>query len=445
MKRKNIFGICAFAAFILVMQEWSLSGISVRTWIVYIITAIGGLLWIDKWKKNKKRNKDKRTWEELDFLLVICLVWNILQIVIDCVNMSGCNENNIFTIVLIMLFFLASVEKMYQIYIDISLACAFIVYAGLLWHFMIDVSYVFNLQPFIMDEQALASFLLLINVIATGEYCSAKDKVKQKFYFIIALTGYFLLFINKNVIGIVLMGICFLFFLLVYEPQREFVKRIMQMAYVYFFMLSNMSLLVNYTTLIKVECQYSLENSVYLELIIASAGVFFFSYWDKLPEDEDRLLHEYQNAIKWILAGTSIILLLLLTMGNRLDGMDGAKGISVLQQLSTELRRYAAGHNGTFYDVLGRHGIAGGVWLVCMVTVAMKKMQLQIWRKRVNPLLTTVFIIYLMQSVFFSRQSVTSPIYTMLMAAALYGSDRDFLNSGNIVKRLKRSSAKEKE
>ncbi|MDE7285211.1 MAG: hypothetical protein K2N85_16755, partial [Lachnospiraceae bacterium] len=340
MKRKNIFGICAFAAFILVMQEWSLSGISVRTWIVYIITAIGGLLWIDRWKKKKKRNKDKRTWEELDFLLVICLIWNILQIVIDCVNMTGCNENNIFTIVLIMLFFLASVEKMYQIYIDISMVCAFIVYAGLLWHFMIDAAYAFNLQPLIKDEQALASFLLLINVIATGEYCSAKDKVKQKFYFIIALVGYFLLFINRNVISIVLMGICFMFFFLVYEPQREFIKRIMQMAFVYFFMLSNMSLLVNYTKLIKVECQYSLENSVYMELIIALAGVFFFSYWDKLPEDEDRLLYEFQNAIKWILVGMSIILFLLLIMGNRLDGIDGAKGISVLQQLSTELKKY---------------------------------------------------------------------------------------------------------
>lgn len=442
MKRKNIFGICAFAAFILAMQEWSLSGISVRTWIVYIITAIGGLLWIDKWKKNKKRNKDKRTWEELDFLLGICLVWNILQIVIDCVNMTGCNENNIFTIVLIMLFFLASVEKMYQIYIDISLVCAFILYAGLLWHFMLDAAYAFNLQPLIKDEQALASFLLLINVIATGEYCSAKDKVKQKFYFIIALAGYFLLFINRNVIGIVLMGICFILFLLIYEPQREFVKRIMQMAFVFFFMLSNMSLFVNYTKLINVECQYSLENSVYLDLVIALAGVFFFSYWDKLPEDEEKLLYDFQNAIKWILAGMSIILFLLLTMGNRLDGMAEAKGISVLQQLSTELRRYATGHNGTFYDVLGRYGIAGGVWLVCMIIVAMKKMQRQIWRKRVNPILIIVFVMYLMQSVFFSRQSVTAPIYTMLMAAALYGSDRDFPDSGNTVKKLKRSSSK---
>lgn len=282
-------------------------------------------------------------------------------------------------------------------------------------------------------------------MIATGEYCSAKDKVKQKFYFIIALAGYFLLFINRNVISIVLMGSCFMFFLLVYEPQREFVKRIMQMAFVYFFMLSNMSLLVNYTKLIQVECQYSLENSVYLELVIALAGVFFFSYWDKLPEDEDRLLYEFQNAIKWILVGMSIILFLLLTMGNRLDGMDGAKGISVLQQLSTELKKYTTGHNRTFFDVIGGHGIVGGVWLVCMAIVAMKKMQRQIWRKRVNPLITTVFVMYLIQSVFFSRQSVTAPIYTMLMAAALYGSDRDFLNSGNIVKRLKRSSAKEKE
>ncbi|MCM1047704.1 MAG: hypothetical protein NC433_04690 [Clostridiales bacterium] len=313
--------------------------------------------------------------------------------------------------------------------LDISLIYAFIVYVGLLWHFMVDVAYSFMLFTLIENEQALASFLLLFNVIATGKYCDAKDDTKQKLYLIIALVGYFLLFINENVISIVLMGIGFMLFLLVYEPQKEYVKRIMQMAFVYFFMLSNMSLIINYTTLILVECRYSLENGVYLDLIIASAGVLFFSFWDRLSQDEDRLLHEFRNAVKWILAGTGIILFLLLTMGNRLESIDGGKGIAVLTQFSAELRGYATGHNGTFYDVMARFGMAGGAVLICIVVAAIKKMQKQICGKRVNSLFVVLFIMYLIQSLFFSIQFVTAPIYIVLLAIALCGNSRNYISN----------------
>ncbi|MBD5495975.1 MAG: hypothetical protein HDR12_16815 [Lachnospiraceae bacterium] len=425
MKRENIFGICAFAAFVLILQEWSVGGVSVRTLLIALITAAGIVLWLNKRKKTKAQSR-KITWDKLDCLMGICLVWNILRIVIDYVKTAGFDERNLLTVVLVMLFFWASMEKFSYVYIDVILICAFAVFVNLLWHFMIDASYTFNLKPFIEDEQTLTSFLLLINVIATGKYCDTKDRMKQKLYFIIALTGYFLLFINSNVIGIVLMGISFMVFLLVYEPHREFVRKNMQMAFVYFFMLSNMSLLVNYTTLINAECQYSLENSVYLELVIALAGVFFFTYWDKLPEDEDRPLYEMQKVMKWIMAGVCIVLFLLLAMGHRLNSMDGAKGISVLLQFSMELRKYAIGHNGTFYDVLGRYGIVGGIWLIGTVLIAMEKMQKRGCSKRIEPLLSVIFVMYLAQSAFFSQQNITTPIYAMMLAAALYNGRVNF-------------------
>lgn len=420
VKRNNIFGICAFAALVLILQEWSIGGVSVRTLLIALITAVGMVLWLKKLAGKRARSR-KIAWDKLDCLMGICLVWNIFQIIIDYVKTAECDERNLLTITLIILFFLASMEKFSPVYIDVILICVFVVFVSLLWHFMIDASYTFNLKPLIEDEQALTSFLLMINVIATGKYCDTKDRMKQKLYFIIALTGYFLLFINRNLIGIVLMGISFMVFLLVYEPHREFVRKNMQMAFVYFFMLSNMSLLVNYTSLINAECQYSLENSVYLELVIALAGVFFFTYWDKLPEDEDRPLYEMQEVMKRIMTGVCIILFLLLAMGHRMISMDGTKGISVLQQFSVELQKYTMGHNGTFYDVLSMSGIAGGVWLVCTVLIAMEKIHKRAGIEEIDPLLLVVFIIYVIQSVFFSQQTTTAPIYTMLMAAALYG------------------------
>lgn len=430
MKRKNIFGVCAFAAFILVLTDAGISGISVRTWLAYLVTASGWLLWTEKRKKVKPQDRKKRKWGELDYLLGICLIWNVLQIITGCIKRTGCEESSLLGIVLIMLFFLASMEDFSLIYTDAGLICALAVYAGLLWHFMADSSYEFGIRLLIKDEQALASFLLLINMISTGRYCRTADKAKQKFYFITALAGYFLSFINRNAVGIALMGICFMLFLLMYEPHREFVKRAMQMAFVYFFLLSNMSLIVNYTALIKTECPYSLENSVYLELAMALAGVCFFTYLDKLGEDGGRPLYGFRNAVRWILAGSGITLLLLLAMGNRLDGMDPSKGRIVLQQLSAELRGYATAHNGTFYDVIGSHGAAGGVWLICTALAAVRKLQIQVGEKRADPMLTVISAMYMLQSVFFSVQPVTAPVYAVLTAAALYGDGGNAVDRG---------------
>lgn len=435
MKRKNIFGICAFAAFILTLGEWGLGGISVRTWFIYLITAAAGMLYINGRKNTKPRNRKIRTFAALDCLMGICLVWNIFRLVMDCVKASGIEESSVLNIALVILFFLATMESFQSEYIDVMLICAFAVFVNLLWHFMIDLSYTFDLALIIKNEQALASFLLLISTIATGKYCNEKDKVKQKFYFAVAIVGYFLSFINRNVIGIVLMGICFALFLIVYEPHKEFVKRVMQMAFIYFFLLSNMSLLTNYTGLIKVECSYGLENSVYMEMIIAVVGVFFFAYWDKLDGDEGRPLYELQMAVKWILGGAGILLFLIFAMGNRPDGMKEMTGITALRQFSAELRAYATGHNGTFYDVVGRCGIAGGIWFVCTALAIVNKLKKQIRLKKVDPLFIIVVVIYLMQSVFFSQSSITAPIYAVLMAAALYGDCTDSLdNAENCVK-----------
>ena len=88
MKRENIFGICAFAAFVLILQEWSVGGVSVRTLLIALITAAGIVLWLNKRKKTKTQSR-KITWDKLDCLMGICLVWNILRIVIDYVKTAG--------------------------------------------------------------------------------------------------------------------------------------------------------------------------------------------------------------------------------------------------------------------------------------------------------------------------------------------------------------------
>lgn len=417
-------GVWVLTILLLFLQDWQLAGISVRTWLIYLYTVLLGVIVLKEKKTGSAGGKEirKRKWEPFDCLLGIFLVWNILQIVTDSLGTGRCEERNFFAVAVILLFFVISMEET-PVSADGLLICSTLLFAGLFWRFFVDPSFTFNLRPLLQDEQALTAFLLLTGMIAAGKYCETEDKVKKHFYFMAALSGNFLLFVNGNIVGKALMGFFFPVLLLLHEPTKAFVKRVMEIAFTYFFLWANMPLVTRIFPKLLEEKPYSMEGGVFLELLMAVAGVFFFSYWEKLGEEE-KPLYAFQKAVGWILAAAGLLFFLLLSKGSRLDGIKGGYGGALLQQFSAELRNYCGAHNGTFFDVLEHYGIYGVIWLFGIVFTAGKRMQKQIRRKKVSPVLAALFAMYLPQSLFFSQSPVTVPVYAVLMAGAMYGDVR---------------------
>lgn len=437
-KNKSRITICALAVFVLALPDWRLGGISFRTWLVYLYTFCIGLLWIYYGKKPVRTGGNKpvagkkwslRKWNLSDSLLAIFLIGNVFQLVRDSLKGTVINETNLLMIVLVVLFFLLSGDKdttrqtaqipvIYQ-YTDVFLSCGFIVYMGLLLHFLLNRKFAAPLALLLQNEQALLTFLLLMVTLAAEGYYREADKGKRIFYILLALTGYFLLFLQKNIVGILLGGIGFLVSALVHKPEREQIKRISQLAFSYFFLLANMSLLQQFIPALKENGGYNMEGGVYLELLLAATCVVFFSWWEKQPEEE-KYLPQYKKWMCRIALGIGFVLLSLLVSGSRLAGMEG-KGAAVLYDISAKVQAYCTANDSTFTAVMGKYGLPGIVWLAAVLFVMSKRVWERSKRGKLPPILITLCIMYLLQSVFFAGQAVTAPVYVVFLAEILYG------------------------
>lgn len=416
MRQKNIFLTCILAVFMLAQPVWQIAGISVKTWLVWLAAAAGGILLL----YGKRGTAAKRT--VLTNLLAVALIGNILQILWGAVTMSGCEESSLLTVALLMLFYLIYTQVEYKrVYVWPVLLCAAILYGGLLWNFLADPSYTFGLRPLLENREVLVSLLLLVCVAAAETYCREEEQTKRIFCLILAVLGYFLLFAVKDVIGMALLGISFPASALAHRPEKKYIQRNMRLTFLYFFMLSNMSLLTNYTSLLKTEVSYSLEDSIYLDLAIATAGSVFFAWWDRLPGAGSKVYERFRQTMGWILAGCGIAFVLLLLPGGHVAEADLHGSAAGISHISEELRQAAQRQGGVFYDSAYRYGIAGAGWLVCVTVTAGNRIRQLQRQGNIEPEAAMLFLIFLLQSVFYSPQPVTTPIYLLFAAMALHG------------------------
>lgn len=176
------------------------------------------------------------------------------------------------------------------------------------------------MEAFLADSAQVSSYFLLVGMIAVHAYCACRDKMRSLFYMMVSAISFFVLFLNQNVISLWLMGLYFLMIPVALRSTAVLVKRSMQLFFIYLFMLSNMSILTEYTQIIRTEVSYSLKYGVYLDLLIAAGGVAFFYYWDRIPEgvDLDRLvLKKMQKGYRFIAAMVLVIFAAVVVGGGR--------------------------------------------------------------------------------------------------------------------------------
>lgn len=172
-------------------------------------------------------------------------------------------------------------------YLDLLLYCGLLVAGLYLLCSLTDGLRSSVVEAFLADSAQVSSYFLLVGMIAVYAYCACRDRMRSLFYMMVSAISFFVLFLNQNAISLWLMGIFFLMIPVALRPTAVLVKRSMQLFFIYLFMLSNMSLLTEYTQIIRADISYSLEYSVYLDLLIAAGGAAFFYYWDRIPEGVD--------------------------------------------------------------------------------------------------------------------------------------------------------------
>lgn len=212
----------------------------------------------------------------------------------------------------------------------------------------------------------IAAYLILPGIFSVVMYCYSKVKYKRMVSFAIALITFLALFLNQHYLSIWIMALVLLTISCIYRPRAELIKRDMKLFFSFMFLLCNMSLLVNYTGGMILGISYSLETSVYGELILAIGGVIFFHFWDKIPEGEDLRRVKMVKLQRWF---QGLFLLLIVTLivvpfcGGLLAGLpqQGILGFvrAVFLPLSNELQLVGSNLLIAFQDM--------GVMLSCIL------------------------------------------------------------------------------
>lgn len=365
----------------------------------------------------------------IDLMAVLVIFYEIAAIVMKlfqdpdngAIDFSGNAEMLAFVV---LYFCLSSGIRFREVYFDL------ILYGGLLFCAVFLFPHFTGIQMpgygslLFEDSGAAASCFLLVSMVGVYQYCFCRDRLRSCFYLAVSVVGFLALFLNRNVLSFWLMTAYFIAMPILLRPTAQLIKKDMQMLFLFGFLLSNMSLLTEYTHVILTEFSYSLEHSVYLDLLLAVGGVLFFHYWDKIPEEVD-LERLVMRKMRRVYKG------LLMMMGILFAGMviGADRWVSFGEKMSEEAWKGFAlplveavkqGESG-FYFLFREAGVSAGIFIVVFFIFLIGRLRRNYGLdKPVTGILILISGVFLVQLLFWKPAVNTLTIYFMLLLFAAF-------------------------
>lgn len=283
----------------------------------------------------------------------------------------------------------------------------------------------------------MASYFLLVSMVAVYGYCTCRDRMRSAFYIMVSGVSFLVLFLNQNMVSLWLMGLFFLAIPVLFRPTAMLVKRTMQLFFMYLFMLSNMSLFTEYTQILRAELSYSLEHSVYLDLLVAAGGVAFFHYWDRIPEgtDLERLvLRKMQKGYRFILKMVSLLFATIVLIGSGWTALPDSLTYNMVKSFAVSLAEAVGQNESGILYCFRTIGVIPGIFVLISIVLFLDRMYKNYTSdKPVTDILILISVIFAVQVLFWNPgiHNITCYVY-LLAVAAFYQEEREQMESMGI-------------
>lgn len=230
-------------------------------------------------------------------------------------------------------------------------------------------------------NDGIVSYLLVVNLLSITNWILYKEENKRNNLWL-AVTGFnmFVLLLNQNHVSNWIIVFCLLAIASYFRPRAFLIKKIGILLFLFLFLWSNMSLLLNYTEWFQVEAVYSLETSVYMELFLALGGLLFFYFWDRIPEDTDLYkisMIKMQYYFRMVLGILGMAFLMFTMGGNVWQSLadEGLRGF--VKSLALPLTSEITAGNSTMFQWLEQLGVFG----IVLIFIWFYQMGLRLYKK----------------------------------------------------------------
>lgn len=305
-----------------------------------------------------------------------------------------------------------------------------VIYAGIIILGIMLFAYAGNengiewIANLISDKAVVASWALLVSIAGVMSYCICEDKVKSWFYLLATTMSFLILCINHYCISFWVLLIVFFLIPILLRPMAELIKRDMQMLFLFLFLLSNLSLVTNYTEFLLVDVELSLESGVYLEMLIAVGAIVFFHFWDKLPDDADLTktsMLKLQRVFAHALGLVVLTFVGIIFGGNSWYEMPDTMMGKLIKSAAIPVLREVEQSRSGLSLMMEYGGIVGTfLLLVLFYRILAKMMGNQHMDKPVTTSCVVIGVIFLVQLLLFMPSINAVPVYYMFFLCSAF-------------------------
>lgn len=274
-------------------------------------------------------------------------------------------------------------------------------------------------EPFIallLQDHAVVSWLVLGTTINILAYCFQENG--RAWYGGNILLDAFLLAMQKDIPSMVVVGLVPLLLPIFCRPSKELVARAAQAAFLYGFLVCNMSLVTACTPLLEGIVSYDLEISVYMELMLVTAGVCFFGYWDKYAQGigQETTLPELRIWYRRAAVAYGISLVGVWAAVGAFGADDTSEWYRMAQVIIVDLKESAAWKYGLLGQMGKRFGVMGIVTVCMLLHIgAVQVYRSRKWRVKAHKLYRLIVTVILLQAVAVPQSMAALPVYAIFI------------------------------
>lgn len=429
-KTAEIILLLLFIIYPLILVKAVTGSLSLQSLILFVL--IMGWMFINCLFISRKEWQLRKISSLLDWIVLLAAGYQLLRIIGKLFQNPDFGaiyyDAEVWTVSLAVIYLLISTGVKFRIHnLDLLLYSGLLVFGGLLYKYMCDSNFSRPIQLMADDSKAVASFTLLISSVSVLLYCSCKEKMRSVFYIGTAFISFLVLFINHNILSIWMQLVFFLAIPVLLRPTAELVKRDMQLLFVFLFLLSNMSLLTNYTNIIQIGLTLNLENSVYFDLMLAIGGICFFQYWERIPAGVDLnklVLRRMRRGYLFLLKTIGIVFAGIVVGGDRWSRLPDGIGTNAVKGLAVPVIEEIKTGNGTLLLVMEKQGLTAGILLLLFIALMLAKLRKNYsFGRPVTGMLILISSLFMLQLLFWKPSVNTLPIYFILLMFAAFNQE----------------------